>query len=1454
MKRVRKSAAVVAAASVAVVGGLAAPPAFAAAGDGVLTVEVNRDFSGDGVYEAAFDPGQAGISVTVTDGTTSETVTTDADGQADFDLAGFAGSRFRIDVAITDPDLSYLQPAPAATTATANAFRSTTTFVEAGTQTVHIGVWNPATYVPENPDVAVAQQVSRGNNGAVRSLTVTSWDNRGRFDNDRVADNVTGFATRATQAETGAVFGTAWDYRRDALFSAAYAKAYTVYGPGGSGGIYRTNTDTSATSGNTQLWATVPNAGSSVHQTITGRDDAFYAATGAEGLGGLAISEDGETLYVVNLNDQSLYSFDAAASAPAPVADVVPIADPGCVGGEWRPFAVTVRDGFVYVGGVCDASESLSRSDLTAHVLKLDGGAFTEVYSKTLDFVRGAQNYPDPVGNQTGAGVSTHWNPWRLSYDADVAEYFSRGPLYPMPILSTIAFENDGSLILGFRDRKPDAVVANGYGPDGTTATTGHYTGGDINKVCLTAGVYEWEGTGSCANNHTTANSGGEPADRVEYFPGEFFLGSIRENPTSTVRHLENSLGAVLLSPREPDVANTTMDPTMLFNTNGIGFYDRTTGEGPGNDWETRGLLVAGNQVYNFGKGNGLGSISLLAEVPPIQIGNVVWFDADHDGEQDATEVAIPGATVRLLSADGTTVLATTTTDENGEYYFGGEGGYPLEPGVDYIVEFDLTDIDAGTLPGGPALDELSFTLVEDDAAGTVHDSNAVPTTNPLIGRAPVTAPQPGGVDHSIDAGIWAGRPGIDIVKFDGREDAPANPVDGPDAVDGEDGEPTPGDWAAGVDADTEGDAVAYEVVDGSTGDQPVGMIVTNTGNLALTDVTVSDLTVEGPAVSGLTCDFSPLGGPSSGVTWEGPFEPGDSFSCSAVLEMGYEETHYDIASVVGQPVDEEGEPAGEPIGDEDGYWAVTPAEVLSPAIDIVKFDGREDAPANPVDGPDAVDGEYGEPTPGDWAAGVDADTEGDAVEYEVVDGSTGDQPVGMIVTNTGDAVLTDVTVSDLTVEGPAISGLTCDFSPLGGPSSGVTWEGPFEPGDSFSCSAVLEMGYEETHYDIASVVGQPVNSSGEDYGEQIGDEDGYWAVTPAEVLSPAIDIVKFDGREDAPQNPVDGPDAVNGEYGGETAGDWEADVDADTVDEAVEYALAGATTGAQPVGMIVTNTGDAVLTDVTVSDLTLDAPEITDLTCDFSPWGGPSSGTDWAGPFEPGDAFSCTALLELGAAEIHHDIASVVGQPVNSAGEDFGEQIGDEDGYWAVTPDAPVPSVSITKREAVSGEEADTAEDAYVAQADRTTVVEIPVVNDGATALTQVVIRDVTDAGPAMTDLTCIFPDGTTGEAADGEVRWAATFGEAPTEWQPGETIDCAGGVTLAAGQAHADTVTVTAVAPGGAVVTDENPFHVRVPAAGLAVTGGALGIGALVLATLLIGGGALLLTARARRRAAGD
>jgi hypothetical protein len=75
---------------------------------------------------------------------------------------------------------------------------------------------------------------------------------------------------------------------------------------------------------------------------------------------------------------------------------------------------------------------------------------------------------------------------------------------------------------------------------------------------------------------------------------------------------------------------------------------------------------------------------ALSVPVELASLGDYVWFDANHDGIQDAEEDGIQGVPVKLYACDGTSPLATTTTDANGYYHF-----TDLVPG-DYYVEFTL--------------------------------------------------------------------------------------------------------------------------------------------------------------------------------------------------------------------------------------------------------------------------------------------------------------------------------------------------------------------------------------------------------------------------------------------------------------------------------------------------------------------------------------------------------------------------------------------------------------------------------------------------------------------------------------------------------------------------------------------------------------------------------------------
>ncbi len=68
-------------------------------------------------------------------------------------------------------------------------------------------------------------------------------------------------------------------------------------------------------------------------------------------------------------------------------------------------------------------------------------------------------------------------------------------------------------------------------------------------------------------------------------------------------------------------------------------------------------------------------------------IGDTIYFDADADGMQDPDEEGIPGVTVTLLDDNGD-VVATTVTDENGEFVFPG-----LEDGTYTVVITDTNNV-----------------------------------------------------------------------------------------------------------------------------------------------------------------------------------------------------------------------------------------------------------------------------------------------------------------------------------------------------------------------------------------------------------------------------------------------------------------------------------------------------------------------------------------------------------------------------------------------------------------------------------------------------------------------------------------------------------------------------------------------------------------------------------------
>ena len=338
------------------------------------------------------------------------------------------------------------------------------------------------------------------------------------------------------------------------------------------------------------------------------------------------------------------------------------------------------------------------------------------------------------------------------------------------------------------------------------------------------------------------------------------------------------------------------------------------------------------------------------------EIGDFVFVDANGNGLQDAGEPGVEGVTVNLWSVDAAgapdEIIDSAETDADGLY------GFTVEPG-DYVLQF-VTDEQITTQNSG------------DDAL----DSDADPAT----GLTSIVTVLGGVSDRTIDAGIVPLTTGVNIEKTTNGEDADAapGPALAPGAVvtwtytvtntgtatlteivvtDDVEGTCTVNDIAPGasdsctitgvavegpytnnatVDAvpvDSNGDPLGERVTDedpsnytgvpntpgitvekttqGQDADTAPGprlapgsvvtwtYVITNTGDVALGSVGLND-DVEG----GISCPKTTL-------------VPGESMTCTTsgtVIEGQYTNT----ATVSGTPLDADGNPTGNPIGDTD--------------------------------------------------------------------------------------------------------------------------------------------------------------------------------------------------------------------------------------------------------------------------------------------------------------------------------------------------------------------------------------------------------------------------------------------------------------------------------------------------------------------------------------------------------
>lgn len=181
------------------------------------------------------------------------------------------------------------------------------------------------------------------------------------------------------------------------------------------------------------------------------------------------------------------------------------------------------------------------------------------------------------------------------------------------------------------------------------------------------------------------------------------------------------------------------------------GFIFTTPNQG-GNDAADSDAPVNGQVIVNLGTTDDYTIDAGLVEEPPpplvVMLGDFVWEDLNHNGQQEPNDPGIPGVTVSLTWPNGTTVV--TTTNASGFYHF-----TQLQPNAIYTVTF-------GTPTG--------YTPTTANSGADATDSDPV--------QGQVIVPLGNSDDLTIDAGFIRPVTVGDRVWYDnnhdGRQDNPA--------------------------------------------------------------------------------------------------------------------------------------------------------------------------------------------------------------------------------------------------------------------------------------------------------------------------------------------------------------------------------------------------------------------------------------------------------------------------------------------------------------------------------------------------------------------------------------------------------------------------------------------------------------------------------------------------------
>ena len=594
------------------------------------------------------ETGISGVAVVVVDPNGAVLYdTTDASGNWNITPAAFP---VRVEFSWTD---TWLEPSPNALV-TAN---SDIQFFAASDCAASLGLYYPDEYCDIAPNVVTTCYVSGDPLAAGSTAPVDAVVS---FQYDWLNDTVAPYHD-AVMSDVGAIWGVAYSRRIQNSFFAAIMKRHVGLGPVGIGGLYRVDysTGTANPSSFISLSLLGVDVGTEPVRTLSAdydspnTDPLMFDAPGKLGLGDIEISDDGNTLFVINLKSKKvvtvdLSSFNVTGSLPgtAQIDSLPALPNLVCNNGEMRPFALKYRRGKIYVGAVCSGENGGTATDLTAIVYEYDmtAGTWSEAVNEfSLDYTKGGAQ--DMICNT--------WSPWIGVYDTPFRT------CQPTPMFSDIEFDSDSTMILVFADR----YTFQKFTLQRDSANTGFESvinGGDVLRAYYNGTNYSME-SGGLIPNGDGCGANGQGIGGGEFFCGDS-IGS---------EHSEIVLGAAAVLSGTGEVMLTTINP-VNYNSGGVRRFSTTTGSSDttmGYElYVTPGSSFPGGNGYAV-KGGGIGDLELLCESPPIEVYSFIWEDTNNDGIQDPNESGIANVNVSLYDINGN-LQWIDSTDANGFFSF----------------------------------------------------------------------------------------------------------------------------------------------------------------------------------------------------------------------------------------------------------------------------------------------------------------------------------------------------------------------------------------------------------------------------------------------------------------------------------------------------------------------------------------------------------------------------------------------------------------------------------------------------------------------------------------------------------------------------------------------------------------------------------------------------------------